>query len=327
MLTRFFDNTRPITVLVLFLLLAFISAFSVYIYFTNIAFQTKYLIDPVYQHLGNIFQSIISVGLILSLGFLVNFIVHDNSITRNNSYALLFFIVLVASDPSLVILNPVLSSVFFVVLAMKNLLSLHVHKEMTQKLFNSGLLLGIASVIYPYAILYGILIFLGIVIYGADGWRKWFIPILGILVPYYFLFSWYFWFDKLDFFRDKFFIKTFYIAESSFNESPGTLLVWGVFAVLTIFSILDYSKNMGAHKPDTRKGYAMTFLALMIGLVITLVGTINNGQELIIMFLPISIIWAKFIQHQKKELWRTIFIIVVILNSAFSFASSYMIFW
>ena len=320
MLTRLFDNTRPITVLVLFFLLASISASSVYIYFTDLAFQAEFLIGPFYQRLGDILQSVISIGLILSLGFLVNFIVHDNSITRNNSYALLFFIVLVASDPSLSILNPVLSSVFFVVLAMKNLLSLHEHKEMTQKLFNTGLLLGIASVIYPYTILYGILIFLGIVIYGADSWRQWFIPVLGIILPYYFLFSWYYWFDGLDYFWNTFFIKTFYITDSSFYESPQTLIVWGVFAVLTVFSILDYSKNMGSHKPDTRKGYTMTFLALIIGIVITLVGSINNGQELIIMFLPISIIWAKFIQHQKKELWRSIFIIVVILNSVFSYA-------
>jgi len=319
MLTRFFDNTRPITVLVLFLLLAFISVSSVYIYFTNIEFQTKYLIGPVYQHLGSVFQSVISVGLILSIGFLVNFIVHDNSITRNNSFALLFFIVLVASNPALTILNPVLLSMAFVVLGMKNLLSLHEHKEMSQKLFNTGFLLGIASIIYPYSILFGLLIFLGIVIYGADSWRQWILPILGIILPYYVLFSWYFWFDRLDYYWDTFFIKALHITESSFFESPATIAVWGIFSVLTIFSILDYSKNLGSQKPDTRKGYTMTLLALVVGIIITLVGTIKNGQELIVLFLPTSIIWAKYIQHQKKELWRNIFIAVVILNSVFSF--------
>ena len=319
MLTRFFDNTRPITVLVLFITLTVISITGVYIYFTDIDFQNTYLISTHFEYLGSFPKAILSVFLILALGFLVNFIVHDNSITRDNSYALLFYVVLVASDPSLTILNPVLASVFFVVLALKNLLSLHEHKEMTQKLFNTGLLLGIASVIYPYAILYVVLIFLGIVIYGADSWRQWFIPILGIVVPYYVLFSWYFWFDNLDYYWDAFFIKTFYITESSFHESLETIIVWGVFTLLTIFSILDYSKNLSSHKPDTRKGYTMTYLALFVGVIITLVGSINNGQELIILFLPISIIWAKFIQHQKKELYKTIFIIVVVLNILLSF--------
>ncbi len=320
MFTRFFDNTRPITVLVLFVTLTVISITGVYIYFTDIDFQTTYLVDSYFEFFGNFTKAILSVFLILALGFLVNFIVHDNSITRGNSYALLFFVVLVASDPSLTILNPVLASVFFVVLALKDLLSLHEHKEMTQKLFNTGLLLGIASVIYPYAILYVVLIFLGIVIYGADSWRQWFIPILGIVVPYYVLFSWHFWFDKLDYYWDTFFIKTFYITESSFHESIETLVVWGVFTLLTIFSILDYSKNKSSHKLDTRKGYTMTYLALFVGVIITLVGSINNGQELIILFLPISIIWAKFVQHQKKELYKTIFILVVVLNILLSFA-------
>lgn len=320
MLTRLLNNTRPITVLVLFLLLAFISVSSVYTYFTDLDFQAEYLIGPYYQRLGSVFQSIISVFLILSLGFLVNFIVHDNSITRDNSYALFFFIVLVASHPSLSIINPVLVSVFFVVLALKNLLSLHEHKEMTQKLFNTGLLLGIASIIYPYAILYGVLIFLGIIIYGADSWRQWAIPIIGIAIPYYFLFAWYFWFDQLDVYWDMFFIKTFYISNSNFHESVETYIIWGVFTLLTIFSILDYFKNINSHKPDTRKGYTMTYLSLIIGIIVALVGTVDNGQELIIIFLPIAIIWAKFIQHQKKELFRTIFILVVILNTILSFA-------
>ena len=314
MLIQFFNNTRPITVLVLFITLIVISSAGVFIYFNDIDFNNSYQITSNYQGLGSLFQSILSISLILSLGFLVNFIVHDNSITKDNSYALLFFVVLVASDASLTILNPVLVSVFFVVLALKNLLSLHEHKEMTQKLFNTGLLLGIASVIYPYAILYGVLIYLGIVIYGADSWRQWFIPLLGIVIPYYILFSWYFWFDNLNYFWNTFFIKTFYITESSFHESIETIIVWGVFSLLTLFSIFDYSNNMNSHKPDTRKGYTMTYLALFVGIVIALVGTINNGQELIILFFPISIIWAKFIQHQKKKRYKNIFIIVVLAN-------------
>jgi len=313
-LIQFFNNTRPITVLVLFITLALISIAGVFIYFNNVDFHNTYQIVSNYQELGSLLQSFMSIALVLSLGFLVNFIVHDNSITKDNSYALLFYVVLIASDASLTILNPVLISVFFVVMALKNLLSLHEHKEMTQKLFNTGLLLGIASVIYPYSILYGVLIFLGIVIYGADSWRQWFVPIIGIVIPYYILFSWHFWFDSLDYFWNTFFIKSFYITESSFHKSLETIIVWGIFSLLTLFSIVDYSNNMNSHKPDTRKGYTMTYLTLFVGIVIALVGTINNGQELIILFLPISIIWAKFIQHQKKKRYKNIFIIVVLAN-------------
>ena len=318
MLIRFFDNTRPITILVLLISLAIISTLSIYSYFNNVDFQSIYLIDNYYPSLGKIAPSVISVFIILALGLIVHFIVHDNSITRDNSFALLFFVVLVASHPSLSILNPVLASVLFVLLALKNLLSLHEHKNMTQKLFNTGLLLGIASIIYPYAILYGVLIYLGIVIYGADSWRQWFIPILGIIIPYYALFSWYFWFDDLDYYWNAFFIKSFYITDSSFHESAQTIIVWGVFLLLTIISIFDYSKNMSQHRPDTRKGYTMAYLALFIGVVISLLGKINNGQELIIVFLPLSIIWAKFVQHQKKELYKILFVLVVIINTVLS---------
>lgn len=319
MLTRFFDNTRPITILFLFLTLLIISSSSVLYYFSDTDFHNNYHIGKYFRSLGNVAISVLSVLLIISLGFLVNYLVHENSITRNNSFALLFFVVLVTSHPALSIINPVLVSTFFVVMALKSLLSLHEHTNMTQKLFNAGFLIGIASIIYPYSLLYSILIFLGIIIYGADSWRQWFIPVLGVLLPYYLLFAWFFWFDGLDLYWDTFFIHSFDIGESIFHNSPKTLAVWGVFSLLTILSILDYTRNMNQHKLDTRKGYSMTYLALFIGVVISFFGTINNGQELIILFLPISIIWAKFIQHQKKERWRTIFILIVIITSAASF--------
>jgi len=319
MLTRFFDNTRPITVLLLFAALAIISVVNNYTYFNNEQFQNAYLIAPFYQSLGSVMQYVLSIVLVLSLGFLVNFIVHDNSITRDNSFALLFFVILVASDKSISIINPILVSVLFLYLALKNLLSLHEHKNMPQKLFNTGLLLGIASVIYPDAIFFSVLIFIGIVIYGIDSWRQWFLPILGLIIPYYFLFSWYFWFDDLSYFWDNFFIKTLSISEIDFHHSGSIILEWGVFAILTIISIFDYSKNMSSHKPDTRKGYTMAYLSLFIGVFTILVGKVSNGQEFIILFLPLSIIWAKFIQHQKKELYKTLFLVAVVTSIFISF--------
>jgi len=316
---RIFDNTRPATLILLFVSLTLISSFSLYIYFNNIDIQTQALMGPYLKGLGSISLSVLSLLLVISLGVLVNFIVHDNGITRNNTYALLFFVLLIGSNYLLSVINPVLVSTFFVVLALKSLLSLHEHREMTQKLFNSGFLLGIAAIIYPYSILYVVLIFLGIIIYGADNWRQWFIPILGIALPYYILFAWYFWFDKLDVFSDKYFIESFSLSGNFLDKSVWAYVIWGVFIFLTIFSILDYIKNMNSHKLDARKGYAMTFLSLIIGIVITLAGTVRNGQELIIIFFPVAIIWAKFIQHQKKALFRTIFILAVILNSVLSF--------
>ena len=319
MLVRFFNNTRPITLLVLFVTLIGIASSGVYTYFYDVDYQNIYISTSFYDNLGVTSTYILSVGLILSLGLLINFIVHDNSITKDNSFALLFFVILVASSRYLSIINPVIISVLFLNLGLKNLLSLHEHHNTSQKLFNTGLLLGISSVIYPFTILYIVLIFLGIVIYGADSWRQWITPILGIAIPYYILFSWYFWFDSLEYFWDTYFLNTLHFSTGSFYTSVVTSIVWGVFALLTFFSMANFFQNRGSQRPDVRKGYLMAYLSLIIGVFITLVGTIKNGQELIILFLPMSIIWAKYIQHQKKDIYKSIFIIVTLLSSVSSF--------
>ncbi len=319
MLVRFFNNTRPITLLVLFVALAIIASSSVYISFHDVDYQNIYVSTFFYESIGAVSTYILSVGFILSLGFLLNFIAHDNSITKDNSFALLFFVILVFSSRSSSIINPVLISVLFLNLGLKNLLSLHEHNNASQKLFNTGLLLGISSVIYPFTIFYAILVFLGIVMYGADSWRQWITPILGIVLPYYILFSWFFWFDSLDYFWDTYFLNTLHFHTASFQASPLASVVWGIFALLIFLSLINFFQNRGSQRPDVRKGYLMAYLSLIIGVFITLVGTVKNGQELIILFLPMSIIWAKYIQHKKKDIYKSIFIIITLLSSTLSF--------
>lgn len=318
MITRFFDNTRPITILFLFVLLVLTIVITYVGYYNSVEIRQTYLIQNHYKNISEISAVILSSISIIGLALLVNNIVHKNSITKRNSFTLLFFVLLVASNPSLIILNPVLAGAFFVVLALKSLLSLHEHKKMTAKLFNAGLFIGIASVVYPYAIFYTLLIYLGIIIYGADHWRQWFLPLIAIMIPYYLLFTLYFWNDNLDVYWDKFFINKIDLANGNFYTSKETMIVWGIYSLLTMFSIMNYTSNMREHKLDTKKGYSMTYLALFIGILITMFGTISNGQELVILFLPISIIWAKYIQHQKKEKFKTMFFMLIIFNAILS---------
>ncbi|MCK5782224.1 MAG: hypothetical protein KAH10_06510 [Flavobacteriales bacterium] len=325
MLVRVFDNTRPITVIVLYLLLLGVVASSFYVYFSIPEYQDKYLIHGYFPYLGDVMAVSLSTFIVLSLAILVNYIVHDNAITRKNSFALLFFVLLVASYPAIVILNPILVATFFVVLSLKNLLSLHEHKKMTVKLFNAGLFIGMAAVVYPYSLLYIVLIYLGIIIYGADNWRQWLLPLLGVLIPYYLLFTGYFVFDQLPEYFDRFFIHSFQFRENHFYDSKWVALVWGTYMFITIFAIFEYSSNINLHKLDTRKGYSMTYLALFIGVIIAMFGTHTNGQELIILFLPTSIIWAKFLQHKKKALWQNVFMLIVFSIVVVSYVANYSV--
>ena len=319
MIYRFFNNTRPATAAILLSILFIISIINIVSYYYSPVFYDLYSGNDSLSYLSKTVHIILSIIIVPIIGFLTNYIVLSNSITKNNSYSLLFFIVLIISHPALSIVNSVLISVLFIVISLKSLLNLQDHKTMTQNLFNAGFMIGVASTIYPYSIFYVSLIYLGIVIYGADSWRQWLIPIIGVSIPYYFLFTWHFWYDSLDVYWEKYFIKSIYFSTSEFHESTMTQIFWGLFLALTIFSIISYSRNMIHHKIDTRKGYAMIYLTLIIGVLISLVGSINNGQELILLFLPISVIWAKFIQDQKKSRWKNLFILTVIITSFLSY--------
>ena len=319
MLIKFFDNTQPVTRLSIFILLLIIIGFSLYSYVYNPVFHADYLIQKNYPRISDSFGLVISVISVLSVVLTVGYIAHAKDMMKDNSYASLFAVLLIASQPSIVILNPVLIATIFLMLSFKEILSMHKQVNVSRKLFNSGLLIGIASVIHPYAIFYVLLIFIGIIIYGVDNWRQWTYPILGIVTPIYFLFTWFLWNDSLDYFYQEFFIKKFEFTLDNFNYSTDTTVLWAIYFFLTLFSIIDYTRNMKVHKLDTRKGYSITYLALIIGIIIVLFGTIKNGQELIILYFPISIIWGKYIQHRKKQRWRNIFFLFVLLSLILSY--------
>lgn len=315
---KIFENTRPITILSSLFWVLIITLFGIYKYFINETFKAEFLIQSYYPNMGDGLASLISVIIMLSLAILLHNIVHEHSITRDNSFALLFFVILISTNHSIVILNPVLIATLFIVIALKYLLSLHEHKKMTQKLFNAGLLIGIASVFYPFAIFYGLLIYLGVTIYGADSWRQWLLPLIGIALPFYFLFTGYYIFDSLDVFWDKYFIQAIEFTKHDFFKSTGQVILWGIFIGITIFATLDYTGHMRSQKLDTKKGYSMNYLSLLIGIFIVALGEINNGQEFIILFFPTSIIWAKYMQHKKNNRWKNLFFLFVLLNSIYS---------
>lgn len=304
MFYKFFNNSKPGTILLLLLITVTISVAS-NIFFVRNNIETSFLIRLGQLRLPSSFSLILASVFILTISIIYQFLLRKYNVLRDNSFALFFFTIMLGVDQKLFLLNDILISYLFIVFAIGNLLSLNENTNIGPRLFNAGFFIGLASLIYPHMFLYTVLIYVAIIIYGAGGWRNWFVPLLGILIPFYFSFTVYYLLDQTDqyaqYFQSMF---EFNLNGISILNNKQQAFSWFIIFALTLWSTKDYTINLRNQKFDTRKAYSLNYTSLLVAIAIIILGDIKDRSEMIIVLFPIAAIWAKYLQHYKKNTWK-----------------------
>ena len=133
-IANFFNQTKPINFLVLSLLVLLIFLSSLiqgYEGETSLFFFVKY--------------GLFLLAAILTV-FVLNFIIRKNALCEDNSYALLFYILLWGMFPNSLLNGGVFVSNFILLFAFRRLYSLRSPLRTQEKIFDSAFWIGIASI-------------------------------------------------------------------------------------------------------------------------------------------------------------------------------------
>lgn len=318
-MVNFFNNTRPITILILMLLLFSMTFIGYYHYNTNVDINNTYIISRYYPYLNGNIAILGSVFLSVSLSLLINKITNDNFGLGINSFSFLFLVLFISSNFHITILSPILVSSLFIFLAIKIILSLPKIRDLNSILFHSGLLIGVASIFYMYAILYILIIFIAIFLFQLSSWRNFVIPTIGALIPYYLLFTVYFWIDKTDTFWSVFFNMPNYITSASFYLEKQNVFILVFHFILILFSAVNYLFSSRTYDRETNNKHIIIFSSILVAIIITIISPIHTGQELLLVFIPLSIIYSNFIINLSKNRNKIIFIATIVLFTIVSY--------
>ena len=168
MISSFFGKTKPINHIVL-------AIFLFLFYFTNVFFQLN----------GQKINQVIALKLVLFAVmlfavFIVNQIVKTEKATESNSYAMLFFVLMIVSFSDELVLQNVIFANFFLLLAFWRILSIKSTRSVKHKIFDASLLIAIASLFYDWALAFMLLVFFVIGVYDRKTLKNWLVPFLGI---------------------------------------------------------------------------------------------------------------------------------------------------
>lgn len=304
MIANFFNQTKPINFLLLSILV-----FILYVATSiNVSSETIDLFFFIKKSIF-LFLAVLTV-------FVINFIIRKNALTEDNSFAILFYIVLCSYFPNSFMNEALFISNFILLLAFRRIYSLRSSIQTKEKIFDSAFWIGIASLFHVWSLFYLILVYAAILIFRKVDWRNFLIPLIGILTPLFLTYTYLLAFDDLERFNNLW-IFSFDLSLEAYNSSH-FLLPLSLIGIVAIIAIIPTTKRSLLAKIDFKATWTLLIVHLVISLFVVIITPEKNGSELIFLFFPLSVLFANYLQvisrYWIKESMIYAFILMIISN-------------
>jgi hypothetical protein len=275
---------------------------------------------PFYALLDGLFEKHILLSKIVALLFLL---LQGIMIIRINArYVLIqertflpafFFLVISSFFPFLLNFSFFLFGSFFILVMLEIIFSVYKAEPNSFRFFESGLLIGIASLFYAKLIF--LLPFLWVValILRPFYWREWVLPILGLLIPYLMVFSILYLSDKdsMSLFVNLF--DNLFLHSYSFRLNWTNMVFSGFLLILILIASIYMLKVFQFRKIYIRNYYLSFFWLFVLGL---LVFVILSGFEIgmiYILAIPVSFIFSNFFINSRALRGKNVLFLVFLL--------------
>ena len=271
----------------------------------------NFLISPIESN--SIFQRTILGILIFWQCILMNkMMIKEKIISTNSFFPALFYFLLISISPEIIHINPTILSMVLLILALTKILSSYLDKNAYSKVFESAFLISLAGLIHSPFIVFIPIVWIGMSIFSQVEWRHWVLSIIGIICPWYIMFS----------------IATFYSIEHSsfsasllflFEEGPKYSLNLGDFLGLIIYgficsiALIELMIKLKHKNIKARKSYILLLWIIPFSVIYFLVSNDFFYMKLIISAIPLSAAISNYFYHHKNTNWLNFLILSLII--------------
>jgi len=298
MISSIFGKTKPINYVIV---LGFVFVFYCLIFFLRS--EQSY-------SLNELALQLIVLGALLFSFFIVNFIARRNQITESNTFAIYFYTLFIVLFPETITDNNAVMCSFFLLLSQRRLISLRSLKNIKLKILDATLWVGVASLFYDWAILFMILIFVGIYFYDPKNYKNWFVPLIGL--------------SGLGIITLAFLMLTNNIGflERHYRFSidiDTTVYTWSTSGRLIGYIICTFLAGLFAFLRLGKAGLGriitmrLIAIALVLALLLTILKSSSGVFPVIVTFFPGAILFTKYTEVIKKAKLKELVLIISLL--------------
>lgn len=252
--------------------------------------------------------------LVTTQAFHLNLILNKHEVLYKQSWLpSLLYLVIAGLMPPFLWMHPLLFVNSIVIFVLDRLFSLYKNPSPLSATFDSAFLLSLSALFYMPAVVLFIFYFLCLIILRPFSWREWMAGIMGMILPFFFAFLYYFLNDKLMSFYERVFIsgiKRQIDLSHIFNiQYTLSITLVGIYFVLSLLRLqTNYYKNV------TKARLVQQLLILMIP--VCLLSVLVSQDELLFRFntlaIPVSVYLAYyFLSGKKAWLMELMFLLLV----------------
>ncbi|MGZ9734755.1 DUF6427 family protein [Flavobacterium sp. GNP002] len=307
MITSVFRKSTPLNFsLVVILMLVFFSIYQ----FQDLSWMNSFLL---------ILKKGMLFCVLLASVFITNFVVKKNGLSKDSSYTVFFYFLLLLFFPSaLDNLNLILSN-FFILLALRRLISLQSLKASKEKIFDASLWIFLAALFHFWSIIFIVLVFISIIFHVSRDYRNWILPFIAffIVVILFMIYATVFDLNVVEYIINSVQIN-FEINYFTNNYQNGAL---SIYATIALFFLVSMFATLSNRPQLLHTSFKKIIASFFIGVVIFLISANKSNDLLLFTFAPLAIMATSHIEIPQEKLNQELVMYVLTACSLFAFFS------
>ncbi|WP_163398635.1 DUF6427 family protein [Flavobacterium fluviatile] len=266
-----------------------------------------------------VFQKISLFCFVLASFFLINFIVKKNGLSKDNGYAILSYLLLLLFFPTIFNNPNVIYANFFLLLALRRLISLQSLKASKEKIFDASFWILVASLFQFWCILFLILVFISIIFHVSSDYRNWVLPFIALLAValLFLMISLIFNFDAIKFIQDRAVIDL-RIEYFKNNYENGA---FSIYVAVVLFFVVSMVTTLSNRPQIVHTSYKKVVACFFIAIFVFLISADKSNDLLLFSITPLTIMASSTIEYMQQKLNKEIVFYVLICCSLFTFFS------
>lgn len=269
---------------------------------------------PLYKPLYSLLSKSAFVNNLLAMAFviLLSFII----LRLNTVYSFIrvrtffpsnIFVLILSGLLPLHTLHPVYFGALFLLISIDRIFGSYEERSIHSNAFDSGFFIGLGSLFYLPLIFYFPLVWIGfLLIRKTPNWRNFVLPLVGIVVPWLFAYTYYFVTDSsgdiIHVIQQNLFTKNYFLRDNINLQIYVGFLVFITF-LGSLFMLGQYDEK----KVSARKYFQIFFLIFLVSLALLIFVPSVSLEVLIIMAIPLTFLISNYLIFMRRQFLANLF--------------------
>ena len=257
--------------------------------------------------------------VLLGSVFITNFVAKRNGLSKDSSYTIFFYFLFLLFFPSVLNNVNLVASNFFVLLALRRLISLQSLKASKEKIFDASLWIFLATLFHFWSIIFILLVFISIITHVSRDYRNWILPFIALFIVgiLFLIYATVFDLDVIEYIIKSVQIN-FEIDYFTNSYQNGAL---SIYATIALFFLVSMFNSLSNRPQLLHTSFNKIIISFFIGALIFLVSSNKSNELLLFTFAPLAVMATAHIEIPQEKLTQEIVMYVLIACSLFAFFS------